>query len=175
MTPPVPKPPRKKAARGVMPRVSHHGYSVPVESVPLEETEQLTVVGWLEAHRVLYHASPNGGLRHKTVANRMKAMGCKPGFPDIAIFKRPPMFPANVGTAIELKRREGGKVSKEQAEWLNSLRGQGWIAEVCCGCDEAIALLESLGYGGVTGQKSSAYQLINNRAVFPGGVSCRKK
>lgn len=62
-----------------------------------------------------------------------------------------------VGTAIELKRRreaysrkavrENRVATPEQKEWLELLAQRGWCAALCYGADEAITLLERLGYG----------------------------
>ena len=141
----VPKPTYQKATKTSRPR------RVAPEANPLEESEQLTVVEWLRVHKIRFHASPNGGLRHAVVAMRMKRLGCSPGFPDIMIFDRPPIVEGGlmfVGCAIEMKRRKEGTVSPEQKEWLAALTELGWAAKVCRGCDEAIAYLEYLGYGG---------------------------
>lgn len=146
---PAPKPTRRH--RG--PKLPGQRKIKAIETEPLEETEQLTVVGWLIAHGIRFHASPNGGLRHPVVAQRMKRMGCSPGFPDIMIFDPPPkrrdpdtgmLF---VGAAVEMKRRKSGVVSPEQKDWLAALKERGWAAAVCRGCDEALAFLQSLGYG----------------------------
>ena len=124
---------------------------VAIESNPLEETEQLTVVDWLRMHKIRFHASPNGGLRHPAVAMKMKRMGCSPGFPDIIIVGRPPIVENGliyVGTAIEMKRRKTGTVSPEQKDWLSALKELGWACCVARGSDSAIHFLKSLGYGG---------------------------
>lgn len=120
-----------------------------IESNPLEEVEQITVVDWLSVHNIRFHASPNGGLRHPVVAMRMKRMGCSPGFPDIMIFDRPRIVENGliyVGAAIEMKRRKGGKVSPEQREWIEALKELGWACCIARGCDEAIEFLKELGY-----------------------------
>ena len=80
---------------------------------------------------------------------RMKRLGVKAGVPDVLIFDRPPhRHPREcAGIAIELKREHGGVVSEAQRQWLDELRRRRWIAEVCHGADEAIDLLQKLGYG----------------------------
>lgn len=47
------------------------------------------------------------------------------------------------GLAIELKRKVGGKLSTEQAQWLDALNAQGWYAVVCKGATESIRLLQA--------------------------------
>lgn len=58
------------------------------------------------------------------------------------------------GVAIELKRRRpagsrisDSRISDDQVEWILDLSDRGWITRVCYGADEAIALLQSLGFG----------------------------
>ena len=41
------------------------------------------------------------------------------------------------GLWIELKRKQGGRLSEYQSEWLDALNQQGYRAEVCCGWEEA--------------------------------------
>lgn len=112
------------------------------EIIPLEEEEQMAVVGYLEALGYLYHASPNGGKRHIVTAMKLKRLGCKPGFPDIMVFE-PIMHNGTVtpGIAIEMKRLKGGKVEPEQAQWIAKLSSRGWYAKVCCGAEEAIQFI----------------------------------
>ena len=81
----------------------------------------------------------------------MRAEGIKAGAPDLIIFDRPPSKreakEACPGVAIELKRIKGGRVSDEQRQWLDNLSARGWITAVCKGFEEAVKLLEELGYG----------------------------
>ena len=78
-------------------------------------------------------AVPNGGDRHKIVAAKMKAEGQKPGVPDYML-----MFPCGDfhGLAIELKSMTG-YASREQKDWIERLRLNGYRAEVCRGADAA--------------------------------------
>lgn len=131
---PCPKPARKK-----------RNYKRPavLESVPLEDTEQKTVVDWLELNKVWFTAN----TPDRRFCNRL---GYKKGVPDILIFDRPSMVENGllyVGAAIEMKRRKGGQVSKEQEEWLHKLTERGWKCFIARGCDEAIKFLEECGYG----------------------------
>lgn len=114
---------------------------------PPEELVQLTVADWLDRHGIQWCHVPNEG-RHKAQYRRKQArLGLKAGVPDVLIFDPPPARPDAVGTAIELKRRIGGTVSKAQQEWLDALRARGWVAEVCQGVNEALGFLETMGYG----------------------------
>ena len=116
---------------------------------PPEETEQRVLAQWLDMHKINWFHPPNGGHRNVVVAKKLKAQGVKRGVPDVMIVDRPPANPKNVGVAIELKRRKGGSLTKEQKRWLRILSEKGWAVAVCRGADEAIKFLEELGYGGI--------------------------
>lgn len=45
------------------------------------------------------------------------------------------------GLYIELKRRRGGRASEEQVWWLARLRDEGYCAAICCGWEEAAAVI----------------------------------
>ena len=113
------------------------------EQMPLEDVEQRTVIEWLLAHRIRHTA---------IVPDRRicKRLGYVPGVPDLIIFDRPPLCVDGklyLGTAIEMKRRQGGTLRPDQKEWIAALMDIGWACKVAKGCDEAIAFLEGLGYG----------------------------
>lgn len=107
-------------------------------SVPTEHVEQVNLVKWFDMqHKALRGrlvAIPNGGDRHPVVAAKLKAEGVRKGYPDLQL-----LVPRSGyhGLLIELKRRKGGKVEKEQAGWLDWLNQQGYMAIVCRGADEA--------------------------------------
>ena len=107
---------------------------------PCEEIEQTCLFRWaaLEsgAHPelALLHAIPNGGKRSKSEAARMKAAGVKPGVPDMFL---PVAREGCHGLYIELKRRDGGRVSTEQTAWMDALARQGYKTALCHGWDAA--------------------------------------
>jgi hypothetical protein len=74
----------------------------------------------------LMFAIPNGGLRDKVQAAKLKAEGVKPGVSDI-------MWPVPVGSYhglfIELKNANG-RASPEQLEFINAVRSYGYCAAV---------------------------------------------
>lgn len=109
----------------------------------MEDGEQRALCHYLEAKRAAYFAVPNGGARSKIEAAIMKGLGVKRGVPDIIVCTRTPKMieAGKVAIAIEMKARTGGKASPEQKAWIEVLRGQGWIADVCKGFDEAHRLL----------------------------------
>lgn len=114
--------------------------------VPTEDQEQRVVVQWLEMHGVLFAHVPNGGYRRPVEAAIFRGLGVQPGVPDLLIFDPPPLADGYCGTAIELKRRQGGRLTPRQREWLEALRRRRWYTAVCRGADEAIRTLERLGY-----------------------------
>lgn len=117
------------------------------EPIPTEEQEHMTLVEWLELNKINFFHVPNEG-RHKVQYRvKQKRMGVKAGVPDL-ILVDPPPDKSHVGTAIELKRQKGGRVTPDQAKWLDILRERGWAVAVCRGAGEAIDFLKSLGYGG---------------------------
>jgi len=96
-----------------------------------ESLEQIRFVSWFRRNypgmRII--SIPNGGLRNKVVASRMKAEGMSPGVPDL--------FVPEVCLWIEMKRKNGGSLSKHQKDWLAYLRDIGHHTMVCHGYDDA--------------------------------------
>jgi hypothetical protein len=92
-----------------------------------EHHEQTKLVQWFELQfpevRVL--AIPNGGNRNIITAKKLKAEGVRRGVPDLLI----PAW----GLWIEMKNTKGGRVSPEQKQWIEYLRGVGHTVFVCAG------------------------------------------
>ena len=112
--------------------------------VRAERGEQAALFEWAALQsgaypelRLLYHI-PNGGYRNLLEAAHLKALGVKAGLPDIHL---PVARGGFHGLYIELKRPKGGRTTKEQREWLDALKEQGYLAAICPGCGEAAALL----------------------------------
>jgi hypothetical protein len=84
-------------------------------------------------------AIPNGGLRNKTIAGQLKAEGVKAGVPDLFL-----SLPSGKyhGLYIEMKRREGGTVSREQKKMLERLSSAGYMTVVAKGADEALSAVK---------------------------------
>lgn len=108
--------------------------------IPTEHQEQVSLFEWsawqegLWPELRLLHAIPNGGKRDIRTAAMLKAEGVKPGVPDICL---PVPRGGKHGLYIELKRRKGGTVSKEQEAWIRALMEQGYSCAVCYGWDQA--------------------------------------
>ena len=116
---------------------------------PYEEDEQIKLAQYLDMKNYCWCHVPNEGKHKVQYYAKQTRMGVKSGVPDILIFNsckesNSKHFNAYKGIAIELKRKKGGRVSKEQKEWLNKLDNRGWLTRVCKGADEAIDWLESL-------------------------------
>ena len=107
--------------------------------VPSEAVEQTCLFRWAMMQppdsgiRLMMHI-PNGGYRKPSEAAHFRAMGVRAGVPDIFL---PVARGGYHGLWIEMKRRKGGRVSGEQTDWLDALRGQGYFCAVCYGWEEA--------------------------------------
>lgn len=77
---------------------------------------------------------PNEGKRTKTTGARLKREGLRRGYPDIILDVPRGEYH---GLRIELKRRQGYKISTEQKEWIRKLNKQGYAAAFCFGWEEA--------------------------------------
>ena len=112
--------------------------------VPKEHEEQKAFMTLAECllpseFRPLLWATPNAAKRSPKTASIMLAEGLKSGVPDLFL-----AIPCGgkAGLFIEMKRRRGGTVSAEQKAYLALLRKMGYRAEVCRGCDEALAVFK---------------------------------
>lgn len=100
---------------------------------------------------LLWFHVPNGGKRNVIEAKIFKAMGVKPGVPDIIIAGTPIVYHGPVpfsggGPAfIELKA-DNKKPSPEQVAWHEELRKRGWAGTVCRSVDEVLVALKRWGY-----------------------------
>ena len=121
-----------------------------------EDGHQVVLFQWAALAKGKYpelawlYAVPNGGLRSKAVAGKLKAQGVKSGVPDIQLDVARQGFH---GLRIELKapevkaapgitkRKPPGRTSTEQDAWLEQLRSQGYRAEVAYGWPDAMEIL----------------------------------
>jgi hypothetical protein len=104
-------------------------------TIPTESEEQIGFLQWWARQFPtvwIYHI-PNGGHRAISVAKRMKAEGVKPGVPDLHV----PAW----DLWIEMKRRKGGKISTDQAAWIEYLEGIGHTVIVGRGAEDASRLV----------------------------------
>lgn len=111
---------------------------------PTEAVEQAALFRWAVLQppesgiRLMMHI-PNGGYRKPSEAARFRALGVRAGVPDIFL---PVARGGYHGLWIELKRRRGGRVSGEQAGWIDALQKQGYACTVCCGWEAAAAVIQ---------------------------------
>ena len=114
--------------------------NMPEKNEPSEAQEQMALITWAEYNRgqhpelKLLHHIPNGGMRGKAEAGRFKAMGVKPGVPDLFL---PVARGKYHGLYIELKRQKTGKASAAQRGWFEALQEQGYAVVLCHGWVQA--------------------------------------
>jgi hypothetical protein len=82
--------------------------------------------------------TPNGGVRARQTAARLKAMGTRMGVPDVLIPVKSPDGRYN-GLAIELKYGKN-KPTAAQMAWIQFLHTQDWSAYVVYDWTHAAAL-----------------------------------
>ena len=101
--------------------------------IPSEHDEQVAVVRWLRKNGYFVFAVPNGGIRDAITAKRLKDEGAMSGIPDLQI-----VLPEGKVIWIELKRREGGRLSPVQKEVHKRLEELGHIVIVGYGAKDAM-------------------------------------
>ena len=131
-----------------------------------ELSEQIALVAELRKRKIVFCSVPNGGLRKKGEAVRLKMSGVERGVPDLLIFDPPPLHPEKSGVALELKVK-GGTVSDDQRRWLKRLGDRNWITLVCYGASEALEELCRLGYGVTDASQVHEY---NQKTGFRGRI-----
>ncbi|KKL94044.1 hypothetical protein LCGC14_1868590 [marine sediment metagenome] len=117
-----------------------------------EHDEQVALFEWaawqvnlgVEPLRWLF-AIPNGGLRNKATAGKLKAEGVKAGVPDVML-----PFPSQNYNGLFIEMKFGNnKPTPKQIEWLAWLNGMNYQAKVARGFEEAKQIIEDylLGLG----------------------------
>lgn len=88
-------------------------------TTPTEHAEQVTFVSVFRKSfpGVRIFSIPNGGIRNKVTAQKLKMEGVSSGVPDLYI-------PAH-RCWIEMKRKKGGRLSATQKDWIEYLEGIG--------------------------------------------------
>lgn len=118
-----------------------------------EHGEQAALVCWAKSLKNqhpeldLLFAIPNGGDRDRITAGKLKAEGVKAGVFDLML---PVPRKGYHGLWIEMKRVNGGVVSKEQKSWGRNMVAQGYQAFICYGWLEAKSAICS--YLNITGE-----------------------
>lgn len=105
-----------------------------------EHEEQVTLFSWAKYREELrwMFAIPNGGLRHKSVAMKMKAEGVKAGIWDIFL---PLPRGEYHGLFIEMKYKMN-KLTPSQKEFGQYIEEAGYKAEVAYSWEQAKNIIE---------------------------------
>jgi hypothetical protein len=115
---------------------------------PAEHVWQITLVGILDvglAQGWQYSAFPAGEIRDLHVAAKLKAMGLKPGWPDLIFVN-----PDGIFHGLELKsraayRRRDNGLSDAQRSFRDHAMACSWQWAVAGDLDDALAVLRSWG------------------------------
>lgn len=121
----------------------------PTHPCPTEAQEQRALFDWAERLKgkypelaLLYHV-PNEGKRSVITGARLRSEGLRRGVPDLCL---PVARNGYHGLYIELKRKQGGRLTEDQERWIDALIQQGYCATVCKGWTEAaLMIVEYLG------------------------------
>jgi len=102
----------------------------------IEDNIQISCVTWFslqyrELSQLLHH-SPNGGKRNAREAARFKAMGTRPGFPDLILLYSASGFSY---LAIELKTQIG-KQTEYQKDYQKLIEASGAKYVICRSFDD---------------------------------------
>jgi hypothetical protein len=103
-----------------------------------ERAVHLGVAQYLNLRRAVWFHTPNGGSRNVVEAARMKALGVKPGIPDVIVI-------APCLCALELKRERRSSTTDSQLAWLEAFAAAGFKVAVAKGIDDAIGKLREWG------------------------------
>ena len=119
---------------------------------PKEYDECLAFSEWLKLNKIPHHHIANesqSGNRNAVIRGaKLKRMGQSRGYWDYDVY-----IPVKgvIGETdcyelvkIEMKRKKGGAVSKEQKEWQIIYEKAGIQCKICHGADEAIAFIKNL-------------------------------
>ncbi|MGE4537621.1 MAG: VRR-NUC domain-containing protein [Desulfovibrio sp.] len=114
-----------------------------------EHEEQALVIARAEAlapsvpeMRMLF-AIPNGGVRSKATAGKLKVEGVKSGVSDLFLSVARGGYH---GLYVEMKAHGSRGASDAQKDWIAAAKSEGYRAEVCVGADAAwVVICEYLG------------------------------
>lgn len=120
------------------------------EIIPLEDDEAIVFSQWLKLKNIPHHhiaSESRSGSKNAIIRGaKLKKMGQSRGYFDYDVFIPFKGVDKKVDCyeliKIELKKRKGGTVSKEQKEWLKIYKMAGIPARVCKGAEEAIAFVQ---------------------------------
>jgi hypothetical protein len=104
-----------------------------------EDNFQKSVARYLDALGVLWFHCPNGGSRNIMEAAKMKAMGVKPGIPDVLILE---LRQNKYGLALELKVGKN-KLSEHQEAMRKRFIAHNWAIYTVYSLDHAISIIDN--------------------------------
>jgi hypothetical protein len=107
-----------------------------------EARTQAGVVDWIRwcAPQVIVYAIPNGGLRTKSEAARLKWTGTLSGMPDLGL-----VLPSGQAGFFEVKPPKRGRLSDAQSQMLPRLEKGGARCAVVRSIDDARAAFKAWG------------------------------
>jgi len=116
---------------------------LPEEPKPRQDEDKIhrevfAVLRWVVPDDCDVKHTPNGGLRHKLAAKRLKPLGVRAGHPDLDFIWRGRVF------CVELKTPRGA-LSAIQKQRHRKLEHCGCPVYVCRSLDEVLALLREMG------------------------------
>lgn len=117
----------------------------PSDRAELEESIQCRLVHILRRSRIFFAHVPNASMATVGYRRKLDRLGLLKGCPDLLIFDSPPTMPHKKGVALELKKN-GGRLRPDQVRVLTELEARGWVSATVYSYQEAIDLLNSLGY-----------------------------
>lgn len=98
-----------------------------------EHVEQREFVSWFrKRYSTLIMAIPNGEQRSQSVARRLKVEGVLAGVPDLYV--------PEYNLWIEMKRENGGQVSRSQTDVMDEMKSYGHTCRVAHGAGQARAI-----------------------------------
>jgi hypothetical protein len=110
---------------------------------PSEYQVHVAIMDWIRLNqtrlpglKLAFHC-PNGEVRNKAAAKRLKRMGVLPGIPDLMIPVGNGRFR---GLALEVKSKTG-RLTVAQSEVIAKLRLRDWFVEVVRTPEEGIAVI----------------------------------
>ena len=110
-----------------------------------ESTEQQCIFRWAGFMMgkypeldLLYHI-PNGGLRNKQVASKLKSEGVKAGIPDLHL----PVARCGYNSLYVEMKDTKGKLTDSQKEMIPKLQVQGNLVVICYSFEQAQEVLEN--------------------------------
>lgn len=107
-----------------------------------EHRLQCACVRWFRlqypAWRELLFAIPNGGVRDKVTASRLKAEGVVPGVSDLLL-----LYPAGTYHALCIEMKTpSGKQSAGQKQWQQEAEKAGYKYVLCRSLDDFVSTIE---------------------------------